>query len=109
MRVQGSRRLTSHVHLARVVFGGCAVGDLISRNVLRPVNGCQVQFQRETLDIMAMKNTNIIIRLTSTALPSLACGLFVSALPAQGPSGTPKSEGTIKAAVGVDAGLLRGR
>jgi hypothetical protein len=62
-----------------------------------------VQFPQETRNIM--KNTNIL-RLARAALPLLACGLFVSALPAQGPSGTPKTEGTIKATVGVEAGLF---
>jgi hypothetical protein len=63
----------------------------------------KVQLPRENLDIMKDPN---ILRLARAALPLLACGLFVSALPAQGPSGTPKTEGTIKATVGVEAGLF---
>ncbi len=52
-----------------------------------------------------MTNTNLF-RLTRAALPLLAGGLFVSALAAHGPNGTPEKEGTIKAAVGVEAGLF---
>jgi len=64
-----------------------------------------VQFQRENLDLRTMKSTPIT-RLARAALPLLACGLFACGAPAQGPNGTPKREGTIKAAVGVDPGLF---
>jgi hypothetical protein len=57
------------------------------------------------LGTVVMKSTRVI-RPVCAALALLACGLFVSSLPAQGPAGTPQQKGTIKAAVGLDAGLM---
>jgi alpha-L-rhamnosidase len=51
-------------------------------------------------------NNTYTMHLTRAALLLIACGLPASSLRAQGPDGTPEREGTIKAAVGIDAGLF---